>query len=116
MSAQLSSFLCGDCRIYSESAWADLAEVHSEPLLISPPILLSPHPYTYSPTKHEGKGLGFGTGGPGTGPVENLISFHGMDLSRPGENWLPPCIMTLRCFTKAALGQSCEHWERGQGP
>lgn len=55
VSAQISSFLCGDCRIYSELAWADLAEIQSAPpppVSLHPP--LSPHPCAYSPTKHEG--------------------------------------------------------------
>lgn len=50
VSALMSSFLCGRCRVYSELAWADLAEIQSEPpphLSLHHP-LPSPHPRTSS--------------------------------------------------------------------
>ena len=43
VSARISSFLCGDCRVYSEPTRADLAEVQRGPLLISLPILTPIH-------------------------------------------------------------------------
>lgn len=45
VSALISSFLCGGCRIYSGLAWADLAEIQ----LQLPTSSLSPSPFLFIP-------------------------------------------------------------------
>lgn len=109
VSALISSFLCGGCRIYSELDWADLAEIQNQP----PTSSLSPSSSLLIPICTPLKSMKVGilflyirAEGPGPEAQTDL----GVDLKTfsylgAGDRvWLPHCIMMLRCLRKAAVG------------